>query len=402
MALNLELLSQNKEERIKVLYSKDALSLSEFDELIDLEKLALDNPLQIFAENTKEQTAEENKAEIFTPETINPTISPIQPLNKNKEFSTIRQGTETNILTKLRATENTGLTIDKITGNATIKKGDFIFTISNYTQLKGLKTSTYQLLDALTTKLTESGAKSPTIVLSLKEYMERRKLKDRKGAINNIISDLEILKRASIAWDNEQDDKKGEKKARRQRQYGFINLADSGFYKNGKITLTLAPTFFNMLLTYPIMPYPEELQRLSSRNNPNSYYLLRKIAEHKNMNIGKKNEDILSVKTLLSVSPYIPAFKEVMSGNRNINDRIIIPFERDMDALHNVLKWEYCNTNNTPLTEKELSNMTYSVFSELKIHITWNNYPDQTARLEKQNREREEAKKKKKATKKNK
>jgi hypothetical protein len=53
-------------------------------------------------------------------------------------------------------------------------------TIPKYEQLTGLKTSTYQLLDAITVALTESGAKSPTVILLLGEYMKRRGLKDRK------------------------------------------------------------------------------------------------------------------------------------------------------------------------------------------------------------------------------
>ena len=86
-------------------------------------------------------------------------------------FSTIRQGKSTNALTKLRATEGKNATIDLVTGEATIKSGNLILKIPNYAQLTGLKTSTYQLLDAITIALTETGAKSPTVVLSLQEYM---------------------------------------------------------------------------------------------------------------------------------------------------------------------------------------------------------------------------------------
>ena len=130
------------------------------------------------------------------------------------------------------------------------------------------------------------------------------------------------------------------------------------------------------------MPYPAQLQTLNSKRNPNSYYLLRKIAEHKNMNIGKKNENIIAVKTLLSVAPFLPTYEEVMETGRQLDQRIIKPFERDMDALETTLSWHYCHSLDQPLTDEELSTMSYATFEELLIHTEWRNYPDQTARLE--------------------
>ena len=57
------------------------------------------------------------------------------------------------------------------------------------------------------------------------------------------------------------------------------------------------------------------------------------------MNIGKNNEDIISVKALLSDAPYIPSYEKVMKTGRQLNQRIIEPFERDMDALSETLCW---------------------------------------------------------------
>lgn len=308
-------------------------------------------------------------------------------------YSTIRQGNATNALTKLRATEGKNATIDAVTGTATIKNGNFTLTIPNYKQLTGLKTSTYQLLDAITIALTESGAKSPTVILPLENYMRRRGLKDRKEAKNQAKADLEVLRQTSITGE--------EKKGKNTQAYSFVNLADSGeVRRNGDIVFTFGNTFFNMLLGYPIMPYPPQLQTLNSKRNPNSYYLLRKIAEHKNMNAGKKNENTIAVKTLLSVAPFIPTYEEVMGQSRHINRYIIEPFERDMDALGETLSWHYCHSNNIPLTDDELTVMSYDTFHGLLIHVEWKDYPDQTARLLRKAEAIEEAKKtrKKKST----
>lgn len=303
----------------------------------------------------------------------------------------IRQGNATNALTKLRAVEGKTATIDPVTGTATITKGSFTLTIPNYGKLSGLKTSTYQLLDAITVALTESGAKSPAVVIPLSAYMERRGLKDRKEAKNQVKADLEVLRQASITGE--------EKRGKNTKAYSFVNVADSGeVRRNGDIVFNFGTTFYNMLLGYPIMPYPEQLQTLNNNRNPNSYYLLRKVAEHKNMNVGKKNEDIIAVKTLLAVAPFLPSCEEVMAGNRNIADRIITPFERDMDALGDTLQWYYCHTNGEQLPDTELQALSYDLFITLNVKTEWRSYPDQTARLTRKAERTEQAKKPKRKT----
>lgn len=315
---------------------------------------------------------------------------------KPSPFSTIRQGKATNDFTKLRTIEGNNATIDPITGTATIKKGSFSLTIPNYSQLTGLRTSTHQLFDAITVALTVTGAKSPTVVIPLEAYMERRGLKDRKEAKNQVRADLDILKTASITGE--------EKRGKNTQAYSFVNIADSGEIKrNGDIVFTFGNTFYQMLLGYSPMPYPAQLQTLNSKKNPNSYYLLRKIAEHKYMNSGKDNEDRISVKTLLEASPYLPSYKEVMAGNRNVADRILSPFERDMDALDETLTWNYCHSKGEPLTDEETQSLNYDIFKTLLVQIEWRSYPDQTARLERKVERIEankEKSKKKKASKK--
>ena len=379
----------------KSVYSQFAMHFSTPEEMEAYKrKIAEERKQQLFEVDLQLFNAEVQEAQPERPKqaTIKPAIKPTDsPIEWRKDFSTIRQGTSTNALTKLRATEGKGLTIDQITGDATIKNGNFILTIPKYEQLTGLKTSTYQLLDAITVALTESGAKSPTVILPLEEYIKRRGLKDRKEAKTQAKADMEILRGASFSWE--------ERRGKKTESYSFVNLADSGeIRRNGDIVFTYGTTFYNILLGYPVMPYPAQLQTLNSKRNPNSYYLLRKIAEHKNMNIGKKNEDIIAVKTLLSGAPFIPSYEEVMSGNRNIADRIIGVFERDMDALETTLSWHYCHSLEQPLTDEELNTMSYATFEGLMIHTEWRNYPDQTARLERKAEAIAQAQQKKKRT----
>ena len=305
---------------------------------------------------------------------VAPSILPTDEREKST-FSTIRQGTATNALTKIKPSTKRNTIIDTITGTATITQGNLSITIPDFTKLTGFKTSTYQLLDALTVALTETGAKSSVVALSLEEYMKKRGLKDKKEARKQVADDLETLFNATISF-------KEKRKKGQEQDFHDIRIIDSKGIRKGIITVSFGTVFYNILLGYPIMPYPSQFWELNSKRNPNSFYLLRKIAEHKNMNVGKKNEDIIAVKTLLAVAPNLPSYEEVMNTDRAISRRIIEPFERDMDALEDTLTWTYCHSNNTPLTDEELSSMSYDTFISLLIKIDWKQYPDQTARLE--------------------
>ena len=297
-------------------------------------------------------------------------------IEEAKTFSTIRQGTATNALTKVNSILGRNTVIDQFTGAATVTEGDLTITFPHFESIGGLKTSTHRLLDAITVALTESGAKSPTVSLSLAEYMEKCGLKDRKEARKQAKEDLETLFDARISY---------KEKDHAGQPGGFVDLRicdAKGISKRGIITFSIPAPFAQILKGYPIMPYPAQLWRINQKRNPNSYYFLRRIAEHKNMNIGKKNEDTISVKTLLSASPYLPKRADVAKAGRQLKQRIIDPFERDMDELEETLIWEYCHSNNTPLTDEELQNFSYELFEKLLVKITWKRYPDQTARLE--------------------
>ena len=244
-------------------------------------------------------------------------------------------------------------------------------------------------MDALTVALTETGAKSPVVALSLEEYMEKRGLKDKKEARKQAKDDLETLFNATISF-------KEKRKKGQEQDFHDIRILDSKGIRKGIINVSFGTAFYNILLGYPIMPYPAQLWALNSKRNPNSFYLLRKIAEHKNMNVGKKNEDIIAVKTLLAVAPNLPSYEEVMNTDRALSRRIIEPFERDMDALEDTLTWTYCRSNNTPLTDEELSSMSYDTFISLLIKTDWKQYPDQTARLKRKAERIEQAEQRKK------
>ena len=326
---------------------------------------------------------------------VSPSVTPAQIMEHKKGFSTIRQGQSTNALSRIsNAKGNDIVKVDPISGTATIESGSLTMTIPKFSTLSDVKTSTHQFFDAIVIAFTESGAKSPTVFLAVEEYMNRRGLKDRKEARKQIVADANALLRLPpITWDEIQ--------GKQKIPYAGVNIVDSwGWADKEKTTIqfTFTQGFYGVLLRYPVMAYPDQLQRVNSNNNPNSYYLLRKIAEHKNMNVGKRNENIIAVKTLLKSSPYLPSYETVMKGNRNIRSRIIDPFERDMDFLAETLGWELCKSLGEPFTEEELDELyDYKNYSRAYVKITWRDYPDQNARLKEIAERKEEAKKKRRA-----
>ncbi len=289
-------------------------------------------------------------------------------------FKSVRQGTATNEFTKVRATpqNTTHVALKQV---REIRRGDMIITIPDDYSPKGLKTSTYQLLDAAMWKLTESGAASPEVCLSKEEYLKLRGLESWDKAQRQIKADLSML--LSVQLTRNPSTKRN--KTKLGQTFKLMNFFDSAEVdKKGMIRITFAPTFFSLINekgAFNVAYFPNLLWHLDNKRNPNSYFLGRKIAELKNIQYGDKNEDRISTKTLRENAPYIPSYDEVMAGDRRLSSRIIEPLERDLDALGEILTWEYCHKNGAPLTDEEIQNFNYKLFDTLLVKITWKDYP---------------------------
>ena len=115
----------------------------------------------------------------------------------------------------------------------------------SYEQLSGLKTSTLQLFDALVIALTETGAKSTEVRLSLTDYMKRRGLKDRKEARKQFTDDLLVLQGINITLE--------EAGANGSLPIKGIKITDSWEWADKKktaISYTFGTKFYKILLGY--------------------------------------------------------------------------------------------------------------------------------------------------------
>ncbi|MBR0074131.1 MAG: hypothetical protein IJP96_00040 [Synergistaceae bacterium] len=286
------------------------------------------------------------------------------------KFTLMRNGTATNQIMKIPSKKKQQFSLDTITGTAKIRRDNFLVTFEKFSEIQGLRTSTKKLLDELMIKFTEGNGKSLVVNLSLDEHMTIRGLKDEKEARKQVKEDLETLSNMTLTFNQKIDGKPKD----------FINLKIIGTHgiKNGIISAAFDIGFHELILKYQPMPIPQAFLALNDNRNPNAYLLGRRISLHKNMNYGSKNEDIISVSTLLETCPNVPTKEEVAQKDRMYKQKIIEPFEAGMNALEGteIFTWEYCHSKGEPLTDEELKNMDYEIFINLLIKITWTNYPE--------------------------
>jgi len=285
---------------------------------------------------------------------------------RNK-FGIMRQSTATNKLAMMKTTDTISADdSDKLI----LENGNLVVTLENYSTLdRGIKATTHRLLDAIMLKCTESGAKENKVNLSIDEYAGMCGLKNIKEIRKQINSEIKTLINMKVSFS---------KSSNREQSFSNIKICDEAQIKNNFIMFTFSDDFFRILKSMPVMPYPMKLLSINHKKNPNSYYLLKRISEHKKMNYFKKNADTISVKTLLECTPELPKYEDVVAGDRAVNRRIIEPFERDMSELEDVFSWEFCHTNGTPLLDSEIENFTYNVFAGLMVKVKWIDYPEIT------------------------
>jgi len=288
--------------------------------------------------------------------------------SKTQGFYLLAQNKPSNALAKM-LTQRIGdpAQLD-IYGSGSIVEKDFKLFIKGYSELVsgGVKQSAAMLLDSLMITATENGLQDTLICLPLKKYMEMRGLSDEKATRAQVKGDINALERIHFEY-------KGTGKQRGAWLKVSISGGTVGQIKNGDILFRFNQDFFNSFKTgsgnkFLYMYFPREALQGNTRANPWKYWLGRKISEHKRINIGKANADIISVKTLIDACPNYPTYDAVMNSDRHIDTRIIQPFERDLDALSPSIKWNYQGLTESPTD--------YQTFIDANIVIQWAYYPD--------------------------
>lgn len=292
------------------------------------------------------------------------------------QYSNILQGKATNSLS--RVSKKSMTYDDRINVSSTVHD-EVMVRLENSEELS-LNVQTHKVLDALILKLTcnfsvgsaataERINKYRTVKLSLDEYMSLCSLKDRKEAKKQLKAAIQAIYNLSMSWSEASYE--GKKKVERNWQVRVADLMGEEWFedpvKKSSVTFKFTFDIAEYLSRAYIMPYPENLFQINSRYNPHAYYLGRKLIDHYNQNMGKRNRNRILVSTLLKCLPELPDYETT----RYVSQLIISPFERDLDALvddYRILSsWEYCNKDGVTVDENSLQNMDYATWINLFV-----------------------------------
>lgn len=296
-----------------------------------------------------------------------------------------------------------------------VTRNNVRITLGNASKTR-LDVTTHQALDIFLGKLTEGLPYGEDVTekeindhrkinISVKEFMRERGLSDAKTARQQLNDGVLTAFNLFVEYDEERT--KGRKKQTTHYKLRIVDAIgtpgeDEGNpIKNGVAQISFSYDAAECLAKSSYyMAYPQELKTVNSKQFPHAYYLGRKLAEHRNMNVANSNANRISVRSLLQACPDIPEYREVMGKGRQVSQLIIDKFETNMDALKDtygvLAKWEYCNSKGEPLTDEQLEKYNYGTWEQLLISFELKYYPDQTKRIEKKTREREAAEEAKK------
>lgn len=133
---------------------------------------------------------------------------------------------------------------------------------------------------------------------------------------------------------------------------------------------------------------PSMLFKLNNKQHPYAFSLGTYICFHKRANIGKGrgkgcHEDIHKLSTLIELCNGcgMPSLEQVRASNRNITDRIITPFRRDMDVFkdNDIFNYSFCSENGTTIcNDFDLAQMDIKDLMNVNVMINWISEPDYT------------------------
>lgn len=183
--------------------------------------------------------------------------------------------------------------------------------------------------------------------VTIDELMEQFGLRDKKAARESIKQDLKLLSSLSL----EIEDDKG--------NWTRIPVAGDTFSLNrGHINGAFSPSFIQLTRNGFTEHFDKRLMTVDMKKYQQAWPIGIKLMNHTGANLGKPNENLLSVAKLLEYVKSIPSEDEVREGSRaRAYTRCIIePLENGLNHLvdRGVLNhWDYCHSKGEPLTDEE-------------------------------------------------
>lgn len=230
--------------------------------------------------------------------------------------------------------------------------------------------SMHQLLDYMIILFNSNGCNNRTITINISDYTKLRELESELKTGYQVSKSLSKLCNIKLSY----LDKNNEKKKKYKYDMNEVEIIKYIQKKrNGRIKVTLSDKFAEIVSGFPIMQYSTKLFVLNEKENPNSYFLLKRLLWHRDINHNHKNDSILSVKQLIEACPNLPDYDSIVKSGQ-IRQRIIDPFERDLNILSDVFTWEY-HFKEKKVSFNDSKLITYDIFIESQLHVNWIDYP---------------------------
>ena len=223
-----------------------------------------------------------------------------------------------------------------------------------------------KLLDTIQHEAALAGYKTTRLAIPLKKILEERGLKDMKELKKQLTAAAAILDDMSFTGQLGGGDY--EKLA--------VTQGDTDI-KNGFLYVNINEKFFSALKqTKQVLLYTPEIMKLPSMGY--SYGFARYFAEHKRKNLGKPNENRISVETLLEIAPY-PLYDELPDKGQ-ASQKIIEPFLNCFDKIadNGIFSFKFVRQRGEPLSETEWEDLVknYRLFASLMVEVVWFDEPD--------------------------
>lgn len=283
-----------------------------------------------------------------------------------------------------------------------VVSGDVIYTLSNNACV--VSGRTIQVIRYLIQKFTEQDLQAYTpeekelarqVELTIKETGKKFRMNNATAIKSMLTTQLLTVGEIWAEWLEYvyyEDGKTGTKRRSVNKEHyktrligGIKETVPAGqdansepqLFKRGKVTVRIDVDFAKYLQNSYMMAINDNFYAIAPKKNPYSVAFYDKIMTHYRSNIGKPNQNIIKVKTLLDMTD-IPQYEEI-AGKGRTNQLMFTPFERDMDNLQElglIKKWDYCKPNGVPLTKAERQKMTGKQFESYDIYfIMPDDYP---------------------------
>lgn len=272
-------------------------------------------------------------------------------------------------------------------------KGVSIISLSGNEDLL-LSADTDRVLKVFIETAQQNGYKDQTCTIPIREVTQRIGLKDIKETGRKIAQALDELYACSLEW---QGPDNYFFKSRIASSAGIIPRKGRG---GSVATITFGKDFWEHLRSDRTGLYqiPKDATKI---RDDNAYKMLLELFRLYRLNVGKKNEGIVSVKTLLGVCNIIP-YEDLGKDKGKASQRIIRPFTNALETLVDLgylKEWTFNymarDSKDPTLTDEdqEKAYRNYKFFSGLAIHyaIDPNYEPDYSELVKSRNRNRRKA-----------